>query len=109
MSSDSEQSEQVVDVVGDAKNDALNADIVENGVVFKKNPVQREPHKRMTKQEIHDFVRWAFAQNDENMSKYSNAKIANKYFQDTGRYICRETVRRNRDCWFMKDGKIFKN
>ena len=35
---------------------ALNADIVEKGVVFKKNPAPREPHKRMTKQEIHDFV-----------------------------------------------------
>jgi hypothetical protein len=104
----SSESEVVVDGENVDEGGALNADIVENGVVFKKNPVKHEPHKRMTKQEIHDFVRWAFAQNDENMSKYSNAKIANMYMNDTGRCVCRETVRRNRDGWFMKDGKIYK-
>ena len=90
-------------------NDALDADIVDDkGVVFKKNPEKRQPHQRITKQELHDFIRWAFAQTDENMSTYSNAHIANMYMNDTGKYICRETVRRNRDCWYMKDGKIFK-
>ena len=93
----------------DVSNDVFDADIVDDkGVVFKKNPVQHEVHKRMTKQELHDFIRWAFAQTDENMCKYSNAHIANMYMNDTGKYICRETVRRNRDCWYMKDGKIFK-
>ena len=91
-------------------NNANNADIIDNkGIVFKKNPVPHEPHKRMTKQELHDFIRWAFTQTDENMCNYSNAKIANMYLNETGKYISKETVRCNRDCWYMKDGKIYKN
>ena len=86
-----------------------DVDIVENGVVFKAKPVKHELHKRITKQELHDFIRWAFAQTDDNLCTYSNAKIANMYMNDTGKYINRETVRRNRDCWYMKNGKIYKD
>ena len=63
----------------------------------------------MTKQELHDFVRWSFKHvNDENWSTLSGLKIANLYFQETGKYINRATVNRNRDNWLMKDGKIVR-
>ena len=89
--------------------DPLNMDIIDRGVMFVKNPVERVKYKRMTKQELHDFVRWLFTHvNDDDYDKMSNAKIANMYFQETGKYINRSTVSRNRDNWFMKNGKIVR-
>ena len=35
--------------------DPMNLPIIDRGVMFVKNHVEREKHKRMTKQELHDF------------------------------------------------------
>ena len=87
----------------------LDMPILDRGVMFVKNPVTREKHSRITKQELHDFVRWTFTHvNDPGWNDLSNAKIANLYFQETGKYINRNTVGRNRDNWFLKDGKIVR-
>lgn len=89
--------------------DPLNMDIVDRGVMFEKNPVQQEKYHRITKQELHDFVRWCFKHiNDEGWSTMSNARVANLYLQETGKHINRVTVGRNRDNWFIKDGKIVR-
>ena len=89
--------------------DPMNMPVVDKGVMFVKNPVEHEKHKRMTKQELHDFVRWSFKHvKDEEWSTMSNARIANLYFQETGKHINRVTVGRNRDNWFLKDGKIVR-
>ena len=61
---------------------------------------------RITKRELMDFIEWAFNQTDDNMSSYSNPKIAELYMRDTGRYISVSTVRLNRDAWVKLDGKI---
>ena len=89
--------------------DPLNMDIIDRGVMFVKNPVERVKYKRMTKQELHDFVRWLFTHvNDNGWSEMSCLKIANMYFQETGKYINRSTVSRNRHNWFIKNGKIVR-
>ena len=89
--------------------DPMNMDIIDRGVMFVKNPVQREKHTRMTKEELHDFIRWSFTHvDDPGWSTLSGLKIANLYFQETGKYINRATVNRNRDNWFLKDGKIVR-
>ena len=89
--------------------DPMNMPVVDKGVMFVKNPVTRENHKRMTKQELHDFIRWSFKHvDDPGWSTLSGLKIANLYFQETGKYINRATVNRNRDNWFLKDGKIVR-
>ena len=89
--------------------DPLNMPIVSNGVMFTAKPIEHEKHKRITKQELHDFVRWLFTHvNDEGYDEFSNAKIANMYFQETGKLINRVTVSRNRNNWFIKDGKIVR-
>ena len=89
--------------------DPMDMDIIDRGVMFTKNPVDRVKYKRITKQELHDFVRWLFKHTDDaGWSEMSNARIANLYFQETGRIINRSTVARNRDNWFMKDGKIVR-
>ena len=89
--------------------DPLNMPIVTNGVMHTAKPIEREKYKRITKQELHDFVRWLFTHvNDEGYDKMSCGKIANMYFQETGKYISRQTVVRNRHNWFIKDGKIMR-
>ena len=89
--------------------DPMNMPVVDKGVMFVKNPVQQVKYHRITKQELHDFVRWTFTHvNDPDWSKISNGHIANLYFQETGKYINRVTVGRNRDNWFIKDGKIVR-
>ena len=89
--------------------DPMNLPIIDRGFMFVKNPAEHEKHKRMTKQELHEFVRWSFKHvDDENWSTLSNAHIANLYFQETGKHINRVTVGRNRYNWFMKDGKIVR-
>ena len=89
--------------------DPMDMDIIDRGMMFTKNPVQRVKHTRMTKQELHDFVRWMFKHvDDEGWNEMSGLKIANMYMQETGKYINRATVNRNRDNWFMKDGKIVR-
>ena len=89
--------------------DPLNMPVVDKGVMFVKNPVERVKHTRMTKQELHDFVRWTFTHvNDPDWSKISNGHIANLYFQETGKCVNRVTVGRNRDNWYLKDGKIVR-
>ena len=89
--------------------DPLNMPIMTNGVMHTAKPIEREKYKRITKQELHDFVRWLFTHvNDEGFDKMSNAKITNLYFQETGKHICRQTVLRNRYNWFIKDGKIVR-
>ena len=89
--------------------DPMNMDIIDRGVMFVKNPVEQPKYHRITKQELHDFVRWTFKHvKDENWSTISNAHIANLYLQETGKHINRVTVGRNRDNWFMKDGKIVR-
>ena len=89
--------------------DPMNMPVVDKGVMFVKNPVQQVKYHRITKQELHDFVRWTFTHvNDEGWSTMSNGHIANLYFQETGKCINRVTVGRNRDTWFLKDGKIVR-
>ena len=63
----------------------------------------REKYHRVTKKEIHDFVRWMFK---NNLESKSNAAISNMYYSLTGVHINRETVRRNRKCWIVRDGRI---
>ena len=87
----------------------MDMDIIDRGVMFTKKPMDRVKNARITKQELHDFVRWLFTHvNDDGYDKMSNAKIANMYFQETGKYISRQTVVRNRYNWFIKDGKIVR-
>ena len=89
--------------------DPLNMPIMTNGVMHTAKPIEREKYKRITKQELHDFVRWLFTHaNDDGWDALSNAKIANMYFQETGKLINRVTVSRNRNNWFIKDGKIVR-
>ena len=89
--------------------DPMNMPVVDKGVMFVKNTVERVKYHRITKQELHDFVRWTFKHvNDPDWNKISNGHIANLYFQETGKYINRATVGRNRDNWFLKDGKIVR-
>ena len=88
----------------------MDMPIIDRGVMFVKNPVERVKHTRMTKKELHEFVRWTFThKNDDNWDSLSGLKIANLYFQETGKYINRATVNRNRDNWFLKGGKIVRN
>lgn len=63
---------------------------------------------RLTRKELFEFLDWAFAQTDENMSTYSNPKIAAMYLKDTGKYISTSCVRNNRDCWVKVNGKYVK-
>ena len=87
----------------------MDMDIIDRGVMFTKKPMDRVKNARITKQELHDFVRWSFKHvNDEGWSEMSNARISNLYLQETGRYICRSTIARNRYNWFLKDGKIVR-
>ena len=87
----------------------LEMPVIDKGVMYVKNQPEREKYKRITKQELHEFVRWSFTHtNDSGWNDLSNAKIANLYFQETGKYINRNTVGRNRDNWFLKDGKIVR-
>lgn len=87
----------------------MNMPIVDRGVMYEAHPVERVKYTRMTKQELHDFVRWTFTHvNDPGWDKLSNAKVANLYLQETGKHINRVTVGRNRDNWFMKGGKIVR-
>ena len=87
----------------------LEMDIIDRGVMFTKNPVDRVKYHRITKQELHDFVRWMFKHiDDAGWSELSGLKISNLYMQETGKYISRSTVNRNRDNWFLKDGKIVR-
>ena len=89
--------------------DPINMPIMSNGVMFTAKPIERTKYKRITKQELHDFVRWLFTHvNDDGYDKMSCGKIANMYFQETGKYISRQTVVRNRYNWFIKDGKIVR-
>ena len=89
--------------------DAMNMDIIDRGVMFVKNPVDRVKHTRMTKQELHEFVRWMFTHADDpGFSEMSGLRISNLYLRETGKHINRATVNRNRDNWFMKDGKIVR-
>ena len=88
----------------------LDMPIIDKGVMYIKNHVERVKHTRMTKKELHDFVRWTFTHNnDPDWDSMSGLKIANLYMQETGKYINRATVNRNRDNWFLKDGKIVRN
>ena len=71
-----------------------------------------EPNHRITKAELHDFVRWYVnlvnqADGDE-VRKLSDIKIQNLYWQQTGKYISRNTIYRNRKCWFLKNGEIVR-
>ena len=63
---------------------------------------------RTTRKELFAFLDWAFAQTDDNMSTYSNPKIAAMYLKDTGKYISTTCVRNNRDCWVKVNGKYVK-
>ena len=63
---------------------------------------------RLTKKELFEFLEWAFAQTDDNMSTYSNPKIAAMYLKDTGKYISTSCVRNNRDCWVKVNGQFIK-
>ena len=63
---------------------------------------------RTTRKELFEFLDWAFAQTDDNMSTYSNPKIAAMYLKDTGKYISTTCVRNNRDCWVKVNGKYVK-
>ena len=63
---------------------------------------------RTTRKELFEFLEWAFAQTDDNMSTYSNPKIAAMYLKDTGKYISTSCVRNNRDCWVKVNGKYVK-
>ena len=81
--------------------------IVDKGVVYPPKKIERKKHQRTTKEDIHKFVRWLFKHNDdEAFNKLSSGKISNLYLNETGTFINRETVRRNRKIWQMKDGKI---
>lgn len=81
--------------------------IIDKGVEYPAKPIERERYQRVTKKEIHDFVRWMFKHNDnEEFNKLSNAKISNMYYSETGVYINRETIRRNRKIWKLDNGKI---
>ena len=64
--------------------------------------------RRITKKEVMEFLEWAFAQTDDNMSSYSNPMIANMYFRDTGKSISVGAVRLNRDSWVKVDGRIVR-
>jgi hypothetical protein len=87
----------------------MDMDIIDRGVMFTKKPMDRVKNARITKQELHDFVRWSFKHvNDEGWSEMSSLKIANLYFQETGKYISRSTVNRNRYNWVMKNGDIVR-
>ena len=85
-----------------------NISVYEHGIQYENGKRVKQHHPRMTKQELHNFVKWMIAQTDDNMRYYSNQKIANIYEQQTGKYINRETVRRNRDCWIVYDNKIMR-
>ena len=62
--------------------DPMNMPVVDKGVMFVKNPVEHEKHKRMTKQELHDFVRWSFKHvKDEEWSTMSNARMQTYTFK----------------------------
>ena len=81
--------------------------IVDKGIVYPVVQPERKRYQRTTKKEIHDFVRWLFKHNtDEAFNKLSNAKVANMYFVESGVYINRETIRRNRNLWHVVDNKI---
>ena len=77
------------------------------GVIIK----PKESH-RMTKAELHEFVRWYITRVNEadgdEIRKLSDVKIQNLYWQQTGKYVSRNTVNRNRKCWFLKDGQIIR-
>ena len=64
--------------------------------------------KRLTKKELFEFLDWAFAQTDDNMSTYSNPVIADMYYNDTGKRISVSCVRSNRDCWRRVNGEFVK-
>ena len=69
----------------------------------------RNKFQRMTKEELHDFVKWTFKHvNDKDWKNLSNMSIAKLYYQETGKYINRVTVGRNRDNWYMKGDKIIR-
>ena len=81
--------------------------IVDKGVEYPEVKPERKRYQRTSKQDIHDFVRWMFKHNDdEEFNKLSNAKMTNMYYAETGKFINRETVRRNRKIWRKVDGKI---
>ena len=81
--------------------------IVDKGVEYPLKKVERKKHQRTTKNDIHEFVRWLFKHNnDEAFNKLSNGKLSNMYLSETGIFINRETIRRNRKVWRLIDGKI---
>ena len=87
----------------------MDMSIVDKGILYEAKPVVREKYHRMTKQELHDFVRWMFTHvNDDGWNEMSCRRIANMYYQETGKYICHQTVARNRDNWYIKGGKIVR-
>ena len=71
--------------------------------------VMRVKNQRMTKQELHDFVRWVFTHvNDDGWDALSNEKVAKLYVQETGKHVNSVTAGNNRDCWYIKGGKLVR-
>ena len=74
--------------------------------------VKPDKNHRMTKAELHDFVRWYISvvnqPDGDEIRKLSDIKIQNLYWQQTGKYVSRTTINRNRKCWFLKDGQIIR-
>ena len=69
----------------------------------------RVKNQRMTKQELHDFVKWVFTHvNDDGWDALSNYKIAKLYNQETGKHINHVTVSNNRGCWYIKGGELVR-
>ena len=85
--------------------------IIDKGILFGREPVH-EKGKRMSKAELHTFVRWMIkhynSEDREQFSALSSRKIANLYFQECGKYISTTTVYANRNRWYTRNGKIIK-
>lgn len=85
--------------------------INDRGFVYANMKLPPKNH-RITKKELHDFVRWYVARVNEadgdEIRKLSDIKIQNLYWQQTGKYISKNTIYRNRKCWFLKNGEIIR-
>lgn len=77
--------------------------IVDKGVEYPIKKIERKRHQRTSKNDIHTFVRWLF---NHDVNGLSNDKISKMYYEETGIFINRETVRRNRKIWRIVDNKI---
>ena len=65
--------------------------------------------KRMTKNEVVEFINWCFADIRYNdLIKWSSPKIIEQYKNDKGIILSPQFVNLQRRTWIMKDGKLIK-